>query len=461
MLAIPVLIPLMIWGISKPEVFFLFSIAIMNSKLILPGFPGELQLFHITFLFVGVVMFIRMIITKERFVMDGSLRFATLLYGFIAFYTMLARGIGFQVLGTGQAGGMRYVVIYLGVIILWFVSNVRVSQRQIRNALIFSALFSFLPVLAEAVLLLSGGKIYQHYYFLQAGFGLGDALMDYETGQGVRFMSAAILGRGLVYLPFFFLIFSRKNAVGYILLIGMGLFIGAFSGFRSVFIATNLFLLLIGFLMFRNHWKAFVISTAGVGIAGYCFVFLIFDFLPYGIQRTVSFLPFIAHGSEALRDGLSTMDFRYGVWTLAVKEIPQYLWLGRGLAFDQNEYIALQTIYGLSDMIFLRGLIANLHNGALEVLIGFGCPGAVAFVLFLFRASRVSLVSVKKQTGKPEIYRLCCIFTSLILTTVFLFMFSFGTPYDTFLSLCINLTIIHILITSGEKMTQKNLSEVK
>jgi|GEM_PF-1655863 len=460
-LSIPVLIPLIIWGVSKPEVVFLFAVAIMNSNMVLPGLPGDLELYHVLFFMVTVILFVRKALTKERSRSDGILLLVCGIYTFIVFYTMMARGIGFRIVGDGdQAGGMRYVLIYLGFLNLWLLPNIQISQQALTRALLAFAILSFIPVLSEGIFLGTGGRIYHQYYFFKPGFGLGGALMGTVEGTEVRYMSAAVLGRGLIYLPFFLIPYCNKNLLKYALFIGMGLLVMAFSGFRSIFIGTTIFLLIAGYFLFQNHRKMYFVSFAVLGLCGYFLAWVGFEYLPFGIQRTVAILPFIGEGSLALSDGAGTMNFRLNVWSLALNEVPDYLWLGRGLAFDYAELTALEAYYSMSDMIFMRGLISNLHNGPLEVLLYLGVPAVLMFISILVRVFQLCIKYLKTLKKTSDKYQMGVYFAAVILSTILLFMLSFGNPYATFYKICLNLSLFRILQLSQQQLGQTQTDNI-
>lgn len=461
MQAIPILITLLIFAISKPEVVFLVAVGIINSNLVLPGFPGDLELYHILFLVVTIILFVRKVITKERSNSDGFLLVVCGLYTCIALYTMLFRGIGFRIFGSGgQAGGMRYVLIYLGFLNIWLLPNIQVSSKALTRALLCFALLSFLPVLSEGILLVTGGKFYHHYFFFRPDFGLGAALMGSVQGTEVRYMSAAILGRGFLYLPFFLFQFTHKNIPKYIVFIGIGLLVMGFSGFRSVFIGAVIFLLISGYFLLKNYRKMYFFVFTLLCVSGYFLVLIGFDYLPFGIQRTVSFLPFVGEGSLALRDGQGTMNFRLNVWSLAWNEVPDYLWLGRGLAFDYAELIAIEASYWMSDRIFMRGLVANLHNGPLEVLLYLGIPAVLMFIFILVRVFQLCIKKLKQLEQDSEKYQLAVYFASIVISTEVLFLFTFGNPYGTFYRICLNMSLLHILQLAPERLKSSKIDSL-
>lgn len=448
LMSVPVLIPVVIYGVSRPEVVFLFTMAIMNSKLVLPGFPGDLELYHVTLAFAVMVMIIRETIVKERLVLDPWIRWTCLAYGCIVFGTMMARGIGFRMLGSVEAGGMRYVLIYLGVLSIWFLPNINVSPRGLKTALVCYATLSFFPVLAEVTLLASGGRFYQQYYFVKTGFGLGDTFSAFEIGQGTRFTSASILGRGLIYLPFFLFPFRNKYKYFYAGMICLGLFFVTYSGFRSVLVSSCIFLAYILFTLLAGYRKRLIFFSMVFAASAFVLLYLTYDYLPYGVQRTVSFLPYISEGNLAIQDARGSTDFRLGTWEIAAQRLDEYLWLGRGATYSLRDVYLLSTGPYLQGLNYMHGWVTNLHNGPLEVLVFFGIPGALAFAMFLSRTLWKLFKSIKFKNPLLEADRLSCVFEALTFSSIMLFLASVGNSYGTFLNICLNLSVIFIIKTS-------------
>jgi len=451
LMATPVLIPVLIYGISRPDIVFLFTLTIMNSKLVFPGIPGDLELYHLSLAFTLGVLIVRMLITKENWRSDSFLRHVAALYGCVAFLTMLMRGIGFRLLGSNEAGGMRYIIIYLGVLTLWFIPTLHLRPSSLRKALIGYVLFSFLPVLGEAVLLLTNGAVYQHYYFIKTGFGLDDTFQGVVTGTGARFTSASSLGRALLYLPFFLYPFERRTYKYYIGFSVLALGFILYSGFRSILIAFVFFVATILFSFFRKHWFALLSVFGTLGVTGWAAVVVFFEHLPYGVQRTLSFLPFINASTAAMSDATGSSAFRIGTWEIAVQEIPEYLWLGRGLTYSLREVHLLTSGPYLEGRNFIYGWLTNLHNGPLEVLIYFGIPGVVLFSLFLWRTSLLSVRYLRHLNPRMDLNRIGGVFAAINIMTVGLFLLTVGNPYVTFFNLAMNTTLLTLLLRNSQE----------
>lgn len=460
LISTPVLLLLGILALSKPEWVFIAGVCLINSKMVLPGFPGELELFHIFLLVAAVVIAIRVILTREPMAADPMLRFFALGYAIVAFYTMLSRGIGFQILGSDQVGGMRYVLIFIGSICIWFLPNIQLTPKTFGRVVVAYVLFGFLPVVAEGLLLLSDGKIQQQYYFVKIGFDLGNTLMASVQGEGFRFTSATSLGMGLTYLPILALPFRRKAWPIYLLCFSSGLILLGFAGFRNVFASAVLTILLTLTLLAKGYRKELWIGYVLAGLSVYTLILLSYSSLPYGMQRTFSFLPFVTQGGGAMHDAFSSTNFRYGVWQLAWDQVPEYLLLGRGMTYSYAETIALNRnmLMGLREQHHLYGLVTNIHNSPLETLLYLGIPGFVLMSAFNFRLIHVVIRTLKKASRQPNLYRVPILFGSMILVQSLVWWASFGNPYGSFLrfSVLYILFLRAIEVSTGQNAPQQD-----
>ncbi|MDA3874443.1 MAG: O-antigen ligase family protein, partial [Kiritimatiellae bacterium] len=432
LMAFPLLIPMGIFAVSKPETLFLSGIALWQSSLVLPGFPNELQLYHLLLLCASLVTGLRMVITKESFQSDQILRILTGFYGFVTFYTMLVRGFGFNVLGTDEIGGMRYVMIFVGVLSVWFLPNLTVTRKQLIRVLYFYAALGFLPVLAELTFILSGGAIYHQYYFVKIGASLGHSFVSSMVGEGVRYTTAGALGRGLLLLPFILFPFKPKFFFAYGAFIVSAIIALSFTGYRSSLAEAGMVIFLTLFFLFRTHRKEYLLASGCAAVLLYFLALIFYDILPYGFQRVLSFLPGVKHFSAASVDAFASTDFRMGVWQLGLQEVPDYLWLGKGLTYSFSEYMALQT-FRLPGSHYEIGLISNLHNGPLEALVYLGLPGFLLFTAFSIRIYQLTIRILSKRNVSDKLDPVAVFLSSMILIRILMWWLSFGNPHNSFL----------------------------
>jgi hypothetical protein len=164
------------------------------------------------------------------------------------------------------------------------------------------------------------------------------------------------------------------------------------------------------------------------GILAWGSAFLLVDYLPDNMQRTLSLLPGIKVVGETARSAQVSLDWRFEVWRYAVTKVPEYLLIGRGLVTDVSAVAWLQTWFYVSpDFAYLIG---NYHSGPLSMLLTFGLPGAVAFFGFWlggFRKGLAALRQYRPLRAHPS-YRLLQFSTMMLGLQMLWFVLLNGSP---------------------------------
>jgi hypothetical protein len=106
--------------------------------------------------------------------------------------------------------------------------------------------------------------------------------------------------------------------------------------------------------------------------------------LPLSVQRSLSFLP-LDIDPVARQSAQATVEWRLGMWTTLLPEVPKYFWLGKGYAIDPTDlYLTHQAmLQGLVQDYEEAIVTGDYHNGPLCLLIPFGIWGLVGFVWLL------------------------------------------------------------------------------
>src|SRR5207248_1296256 len=112
------------------------------------------------------------------------------------------------------------------------------------------------------------------------------------------------------------------------------------------------------------------------------------DRLPLNIQRALSVLP-VPVDPMAKLSAQSSSDWRVEMWKHLLPQIPQYLILGKGYAFNPNDIAMMRTIHGGEVGSEGTEIVGDYHNGPLSVILPFGIFGAIGFLWFLGAAWRV------------------------------------------------------------------------
>jgi hypothetical protein len=148
--------------------------------------------------------------------------------------------------------------------------------------------------------------------------------------------------------------------------------------------------------------------------------------LPYTFQRSLAFLP-LNIDPVARADAQGSLDWRIAMWKALWPEVPQYLLLGKGYAFDKLEYAemgrdtAFKSFDAGSQGLALSG---DYHNGPLSLLLPFGIWGALGFIWFLGAGIRVLYRNYKY--GNPALKTINTLLFATFLTRVVFFFAIFG-----------------------------------
>jgi hypothetical protein len=232
-------------------------------------------------------------------------------------------------------------------------------------------------------------------------------------------------------------------AVGYVLVARYGIegcldfrkiwrpiiFFGAFAasffgGYRSLVIMVVLTLTVL--FCFEGLLRSRLMPIVVLGlilVGGICVSFS--DRLPLPVQRCLAIFP-LKLDPYAKLSAQASSDWRLEIWKFLLPQIPQYLFLGKGLTFDANDMAMNMTIgAGVgSDPGGQLTLAGDYHNGPLSVIIPFGIWGAIAFLWFIVAAIRVLWANYKY--GDPEMRKINSFLISYFIAKVLLFFFIFG-----------------------------------
>jgi hypothetical protein len=150
------------------------------------------------------------------------------------------------------------------------------------------------------------------------------------------------------------------------------------------------------------------------------------DRLPLPVQRCMALLP-VKIDPEARLSAEASSDWRIEIWKALLPQIPQYLFLGKGLTFDWND-MAMYSTLGNDQVGGEVGgqfaLAGDYHNGPLSVIIPFGIWGCIAFLWFL--VASIQVLWANYRYGDPEIKKANTFLLSYFIAKTILFFVIFG-----------------------------------
>jgi hypothetical protein len=378
------LAPVMVFLLNRIDLWLVLVVALSRSNLKPPGMLGQLEMFEILVTGLVGVLVVRHTIVKHAVHREGWMWKLLILVMGIIVLTMYIRGTGFRFLGDTKWGGMRYVRILLMALLPFVVWHVQMRPEQWRKALILMMLLGLVPMAADAVYIFSRGELYHQYLFIQHGTVVSE-VEQLISGGVTRLRAAGQVGSTLLMLPFFLFRPIARNAWKYIPFIVAGFIVGSFSGHRLTLFGGACFLAFYSIYVFRRHRGLILVGLSAGAVLVMAFAAGFGRMLPLSTQRAITFIPFADVEPHVRMNARGTLNWRLNVWKDAWREeVPQYLWIGKGYAFN-NEMLQ-SLVYTNSYVERWASVQAAYHNGPLSLLIGLGIPGLVTGLALLLSA---------------------------------------------------------------------------
>lgn len=336
----------------------------------------------------------------------------------------LTGGIGLRALGGEVYGGKRYLLLLLSILGYFAITAYRIPPDR---AALYVGLFflggvtnligDLFPILVSWMPFL---------FWLFPIFSTDTSTIELGSTRlvGLSAASAAIFCYMLARHGVRGLMLSGKpwRFVIFVLCSGIGLL----GGFRS----TLLFMLLCFGLQFYleglHRTKLLpVLAISGVLLAAVALPFT--SKLPFTIQRALAVLP-VPLDPVAKYSAQISSDWRLNMWKAVLPQVPQYLLLGKGLAFSRSDFDATTEqafqLNAISEDQIGAALAGDYHNGPLSVVIPFGIWGLGGLIWFLIAGYRVLLNNYRY--GDPALRIINAFLLADFLTRVFMFFVVVG-----------------------------------
>jgi O-antigen ligase len=301
-----------------------------------------------------------------------------LLFSLNMIFILAVRGGGISLFGGSTYGGASY--LYLFIILFFYIAAQKISLNEKQLKLLFygGLICSLVPLSVQASVFVSGGATsFLLKYIDITTQTISSALMKGRGADAMRWNEALPLAQSLLLVAFVLPGLQRKKFVAWVL-IAMALGLVFFTGYRGRLVKYGL-LVFIWLIYDSNNRKATFLWLVTFGLIGWILIIALAPILPWSVQRTVSFLPFVSDrivGSESLMSAQSSVDFRMEIWKMCWDHLPQYLLIGRGLAVNITPFAWLSSWwYSTPEFLYhMRGY----HSGVFSLLIDFGVFGFVA-----------------------------------------------------------------------------------
>ena len=392
----------------------------------LPGQP------HFWFIMAGLSLFLSLFqraLSKDmRFITAPSIVWPLFFLAVVIVATAkLNGGFGLRIFGSENIGGRRYFMLLASIAGFLAMIAHRVPEGKANRYTGFFFLGSLVNS-TSAVLPFLGRNFYFLYLFIPAdAAGIQDVGFDASI---IRLYGSSVAAMGC----FFYLLarhgiresLSLKHPFRPFLLLFFVL-LGSSGGFRTFLILMLLTFVILFYLegLFRSTY-AFSFA-AGVILLGSLLIPLA-NKLPLSIQRALSVLP-LNVSPVARWDAQGSSEWRLEMWRVLLPQVPQYLWLGKGLGISRAEIelVAEMTHRGRMSSQELSMLAGDYHNGPLSVIIPFGIWGALGFIWFVFACMRALYLNYK--FGDEALKRINRFLLAYFVARLIIFCSVFGSFY--------------------------------
>ncbi len=375
--------PVLVFLVSKSRFTFALALALSTSSLTLPGLPSKVNLYLLTATLSTVALAAGAIITKKTNPGRPENKFVLAFAGLLL-ATASIRGFGLRSFGGEAWGGFSYITMLMACFFFLAANHVELDEKTWRRTLTWMCLLSSLPTLAQAVYAYSGGAIHHLFYFIVPEYQVIEFMQQREQGSNMARLQQANVTSQYFCILAFLLMVRRQNRRWSVLLFLAALVLAGISGNRIALVFIMLFVFFYMLTNKRMTWSQIVFHP-GFLFGGIAFVILGFlaPYLPLTFQRILSILPFAHVSWEAKLAASSTINWRLEVWGAALRQVPDFLLIGKGFAFSAQEVMTLNArrLY-MNDIEYVLAS-RNYHNGLIHTLLDLGLPGLILSVSFM------------------------------------------------------------------------------
>jgi len=402
----------------------------------LPGRPPVWLVMAFTSLLILVVQYT--ITRRVHFIRSRSILYPLLFLGVVIFVTAeLTGGMGVKTLGGENMGGKRYFYIFGAIAGYIALTAKRIPQDR---AILYVGLFllgamtnaigNLVPYVPPALY-----PIFSLFPVEQQGVTAvlsKTSVVEVSSISRVRGFSMAMMAVAWFLVARWGLrqLLNPRRPSFWLLLAAS--ILSLFGGFRS-FLVFSAFMLGIMFYLEGLHRTRLMPVMVLAGVLGFVGMVALAQKLPASVQRSLSILPFVSVDPVVEYDAKNSSEWRIEMWQALLPHVPQYLLLGKGLAFDREEY---ERIASLSEGRWRSADIASeawivtgdFHNGPLTVLIPFGLWGGIGLA-WLFIAGIRGLY-FNYQYGDPPLRTINTFLFAYFAAKVIMYLLVFGNFYS-------------------------------
>lgn len=413
--------------IRRHTFILFFSWNATMGLLLLPGNPPLWLMASLVYMSILIVA--PAVTRSTRFLHVRALNMPIFFFAAVVLITMAARGgLGLQTMGGKFAGGMKYLWV-LGALAGYFALSlipIPKSERRSHIALFFlGGVTGAIGPVAEYL----GGA----FAYLTLIFGTTEGVaVSQDSNTLLRIKGFAFVGQGLL----FWILATdgirgtiRRINLWRILVVTVGAGCVLISGYRSSVVVIIGTVLLLFCLEGLHKTRMMFFSLLAGGVA-FMALFISAPHLPHPFQRAISVVPGIPVSYDARMDAESTVAWRWELWREFAQDVPEYFWLGKGLAIRSEDMDWVQVVRRYREATqpwYASYLTGEHHNGLLSVLLSFGIFGLLGF--FWFAGVVFWVLRQNMKYGDEDVACLNRLLYAFYFVYLALFCTYFGTLY--------------------------------
>lgn len=359
-----------------------------------------------------------------RFISVPEITWPMLFMAAVVFITgKLTGGFGLRSLGNDVMGGKKYAFIFIAIMGYFALTSKRIPPNKAWLYVCLAILPGCASVIGDLATFIPSSFNFI-FMFFPANFSMDDTPGIADVG--MRFAGIMHLA-GTIYT----LLLVRYGLRGVFLsgrlwrplLFFACLFLSMAGGFRNTLVGTALLLVILFFLEGLQHTKLLPLSIM-MGILVLMILIPFASKLPYGFQRTLSFLP-VNVSYEARHDAEASTEWRLQIWQAVLPQVPGYLLLGKGYALNQSDMNYMAGHFQTIDAAGLGAAVAgDYHSGPLSVVIPLGIWGVIAYFWMVIGGGRVLYNNYRY--GDPALRTINAFYLASFITAVIFFLFVVG-----------------------------------
>ncbi len=357
----------------------------------------------------------------------------------------LTGGIGLQIAGGQSFGGKRYLFVFGAVIGYFALTARRIPLQKVKQYVGLYYLGALTSAAANLANVVSPSLYFLFLIFPVDPLSLGASQEVAGADEAVSRLGGIAVA-ALAWSSFMFAfygikgIFQKHWRTALLAICFVSILFGGYRGNLITFLLTFGILFYLEGMMRSKILPILLL----LGIMGGSLLVGYSDRLPFGVQRTMSFLP-VRIDPIVAADVKDSTDWRIDMWKIVIPDIPKYLIVGKGYQFDPAEMAMINSGMTTGEASGAGSALAgDYHNGPLSLIMPFGIFGVIGFLWFL--AAGIKVLNQNYQFGDPAFQTINrCLLAQFVGKAIFFFAI-FGSLYSDLpmftgmlgLSVCIN-----------------------